>query len=48
MPNGGVRSEKHNRRKRPDNPKMMLRLQRGAAKMKAKAERAATPTRKWF
>jgi hypothetical protein len=48
MPNGGVRSEKHNRRKKPTYPKMEQRLQRGAAKMKAKAERAAAPKQRWF
>jgi hypothetical protein len=48
MPNGGVRSEKSKKRKRPDYPAMKRRLDRGAKKALAKAERAKAEKNRWF
>ena len=48
MPNGGVRSEKSKKRKRPDYPTMQRRLARGARKLAKKVERAAGARNRWF
>lgn len=48
MPNGGVRSEKSKKRKRPEYPAMLRRLVRGRKKAEAKAARKLMERNRWF
>lgn len=48
MSNSGHYNRKHTERAAPTNPAKARRLARGAAKLRAKAERALQPRRRWF